>query len=667
MPPTVLDTADTTQFFVDDSAVAAQKGVERRVHQLSKHPSSPILEQTGPRDAQYLWPVSVGYDEQCAEWRLWYCSLDASQRHTLLHYAVSKDGVCWQKPELGLFDENGSRANNITVWLDGTPVPGACVVFDEPTDPDPSRRYKLIYYLPNYYLAYSADGLTWRKAQEEPVWPNGAGDGLEETNFFMRDELVGRYRGYMRVWQRHQTIRKTSLGESDDLRHWTGPRIIWEAGPELGVGAQIYGMNVFIDGGVYWGLPWIVYTDEPLDAELRQTMRLKLAWSRDGWEWQAVAPEQDVVPMGESGAFDAGMLWSSCPVVAAGDRLRLYYCGSDVRHDNRGGRRAIGLAEIRRGRFVSLHAEDEGMILTRRLLLRGEDLRVNAKTERDGFVVAELLNDSGQVMEAFSAKTADAFVGDETDHVLSWQGQSDLTSLIGQNVMLRVRLRRADLFSFRAGGRKERFSASLTPPPVRCGRCAAPPVIDGILDDGCWQDFANSGVADEFVKFTENTPAAVKTRVLLTHDGVNLYIAVDCEEPLVEKLSDAPAGEPVNYHKEDLVEFRFSAPGQGTFFNQLMVAASGRQQHCRFSVEEGGSKALDTIEWDAATSVAGGHWYLEMAVPFRSLGTASPEPGEKWELNVIRYRYTEGKDISCWSCMFGSAHRNDRAGALVFS
>jgi len=674
MDDLVIDVRDAVQFFLDDAVIAASRGLERRVHQLTKRSAEPVLQKTEPYEGTRQRPIRVLWDEDQSRWRMWYDSsgLDhpgmdgvASTQNS----AVSEDGIHWEKPSLGLFELDGERDNNINVWADGSPAPGGCAVFDEPEDPDPSRRYKMIYYPPgmNYYLTCSADGTTWRPAQKDPVWRNGAGDGLEETNFFMRDERVGRYRGYMRVWQRHQTIRTTSLGESEDLVHWTGPKIIWQAGPEFGPGAQIYGMNVFIDGGLYWALPWMCYTDEPLEPRWRQTIRFKLGWSRDGVHWHPLEPEQDALPLGEAGAFDEHMMISSCPMVPFDERWRFYYMGMDAKHDAGGYRSAVGLAEIRRGGFVSLRAGgEEAVLLTKRMLFRGEELRINARTDPGGSVAAELLNDGGGVMKLFSLDQNDVFAGDDVDHVLSWRGRSDLSPLIGQNVMLRLHLRRADLYSFRVVGKPERFSQPIGPAPVRCGRCQKAPVIDGVLGDDCWQNFSNTGVADEFVKFTENVPAPIRTRVSLTHDDTNLYIGVDCEEPCTERLAGESPGEKVDYHREDLIELRFSAPGQGTFFNQLMVTASGKLQHCWFSVEEGGSKELDHIDWQAKTSVVSGHWYAELAVPFAVLGTHAPEAAESWQMNVIRFRYTEGREVSCWSCMFGSLHRNDLSGRLIF-
>lgn len=673
----VLDIVDQPRTFVSDEVIAASAHVERCVHPMRKVSTQPLLVPDQPWEAEQVAPVSVVFDQALGRWRMWYTSIGASLTGVLpggvtwpLHLAESADGLTWDKPALGACAVEGHPANNLCVWEDGTPVAGACAVFDEPDDPDPSRRYKMMYYLPNYHLGYSADGVHWRPARREPVWPNGSGDGLEETHFFMRDPVTNRYRGYMRVWKRHQTIRTTSLGESDDLLTWTGPKIIWRAGPEFGVGAQIYGMTVYYDAGLYWGLPWMFYGDEPLDRALQQNIRFKLGYSHDGATWHALAPEQDALPMGEPGAFDTAMTFTVCPVVRCGDRLRLYYAGTSRRHDDPGAAAfGIGLAEIRPGGFVAMRAGDvEGKLLTHRVLIRGDHLLINARTEADGHIAVELLDDRGQYLKGLTFAEADAFTGDSTSHVLTWSGRRDLRALRGQNVMLRFRMVRAELFTFAVGGEPEQFSLPLGPPPVRVGHCLTPPIIDGRLDDQCWQDFDRSGVAGDFVQFAQNVPATVKTRATLTRDDEHLYIAVDCEEP---KLSGTPGAEdaainPSSSVSRDLIEFRFSAPGQGTFFSQLMVSPAGRQSHCFFSVEEGGGEILDHIDWEAKTAAAPGHWYVEMKVPFQALRTAPPAAGEHWQMNIIRHRQGDDERLTSWSCLFKSVHRNDRSGLLVF-
>lgn len=671
----VLDCRDTPQFFVDDGPVEALEGMARRFHPMTKAGSNPVLTGERPWEGADVRPVTVLPPGEAGLWRLWYTSagvrrkLPEMPQDVLLHLAVSRDGVRWERPDLGLFKAAGSRGNNILVFDDGTPCSRACRIFHEPAEPDPARRYKMIDYQPSYYLSYSADGLTWRRHSADPVWPNGAGDGLEETNFFLRDERLGVYRGYMRVWRRHQTLRTLALGDSADLERWNGPSIIWVAGPEFGPGAQIYGMTVFQETGLYWGLPWISYSDLPHDPRWRQTIRLKTAWSPDGVAWSALFPEQDAVPLGGEGAFDSNMILTSCPPVPWAGRTRVYYAGAAGKHGQPGCHFDIGLAEGRPGGFVSLRADGDGVVLTRRLLVRGEALHINARTDPGGSIRAELIRDGGSILPRFHADASDVFTGDAVDHRLTWSGEGDLSSLIGCAVNLRLYLRRADLFSFRFAGPPGRFTAPLGPAPLECGRCQAPPHLDGVLDDVCWQDFERTGVAGDFVCFDRQAPASVKTRVSVTRDEQTLYLAADCEEPLSELLNPGPAlpDNTLRYAREDTLEFRLNAPGQGEFFNQLMITPAGSRSHAYFRVEGGGSALVSPVAWTAAVSRLAGRWQVELAVPFACLRTAPPRPGERWRFNVIRHRHAGGRDTSCWSCMFGGIHRNDCSGPLVFS
>lgn len=677
MDPLVQEIGSRPVAFVDDALIDASKGLERRAHQLKKVSAGPVLRSTQAWEGAWTAPVGVAFDAGIGLWRMWYVStstrgvqIPGSRRGTL-HLAVSADGLSWDKRPLGLCAIGAD--NNLCAWEDGSPVGGAVCVLDEPDDPDPAQRYKLVQYRPNYHLAYSADGLRWRPAQDWPVWSNGAGDGLEETCSFFRDPLSGKYRGYMRVWRRHQTIRKVALGESDDLRSWTGPRICWEAPPEMGVGAQIYGMHVHVDAGLYWGFPWVFFGDEPLEEELEQTIRLRLGWSRDGTNWHAMSPSTDVVPMGQRPtSFDWGMMIAG-PIVMGEHENRLYYVGCNGAHsaqvnrryDGAGSLRAVGMATWRRGGLVSLHAAGEGSLVTRRFVFRGRELRLNAAVAPGGSIVAALLDDSGNTIEPFTFDASDPFAGDAVDHALSWRGRNDLSHLQGQYVRLKLRLRKADLFTFRLHGEPERFAAPLGPPPVRCGRCAVAPTIDGRLDEGCWQDFTHSGVAADFVRFDRIEPAAVQTRALFTYDDRCLYIALECDEPAVERLAGKP-GRDVDYAVEDCFEVRLSSPAHGFHVHQLMVSAVGGTTHNRFSKEAGELRPDIRLPWQVKTSAVTGRWVAEIAVPFSTLDTKPPGPGERWRLNIIRYRHTQGVDRSAWVCVFGSVHRSDLAGELLF-
>ena len=82
-----------------------------------------------------------------------------NRREEALLYATSRDGIHWQKPELGLIEFGGNRKNNIVVR-----GPSGAGVYKDGRDPNPERRYKAFYASQVGYMQlvrFSPDGLHW--------------------------------------------------------------------------------------------------------------------------------------------------------------------------------------------------------------------------------------------------------------------------------------------------------------------------------------------------------------------------------------------------------------------------------------------------------------------------------------------------------------------------
>lgn len=122
-------------------------------------------------------------------------------------YAESKDGIHWTKPELGLVEYNGSKANNIcqieAEVYSMTRINDFLSVLHEPEDPDPAKRYKCAYiaHLPfdevkggrskigpnerrwgaTIYTT-STDGLSWKVVGDRPA--NAGGEHFEVSSLY---------------------------------------------------------------------------------------------------------------------------------------------------------------------------------------------------------------------------------------------------------------------------------------------------------------------------------------------------------------------------------------------------------------------------------------------------------------------------------------------------
>ena len=109
-----------------------------------------------------------GLYENGARFRMWYYGLHHGEQPSDIRegpvcYAESVDGIHWTKPNLGQVEFKGSRDNNAIALPDGrTWFAG---VLREDGDPDPARRYKMVYdtFAGNcvFRTATSADGIHW--------------------------------------------------------------------------------------------------------------------------------------------------------------------------------------------------------------------------------------------------------------------------------------------------------------------------------------------------------------------------------------------------------------------------------------------------------------------------------------------------------------------------
>ncbi len=227
----------------------SEEGQGRPVTYLPQKPDAPFLVPDKPWESRQLNWVSMLVENGL--YRVWYEAFDNDSTHDCecrLCYAESRDGKSWTKPELGLKEYNGSRANNIVV--DSATVGGMGIhghsIFIDPTAP-PKARYRCVFLgilkdpngkggmLNVMSYAYSADGIVWHHGDPElpndflhyPFLPFGSDT---QCSVFW-DPGLRKYVGYFRAW--HTTgARSIARSETNDLRNWPMPRTILS--PDLG-------------------------------------------------------------------------------------------------------------------------------------------------------------------------------------------------------------------------------------------------------------------------------------------------------------------------------------------------------------------------------------------------------------------------------------------------
>lgn len=390
-----------------------------------------------------LYP-NVLWDADAKLFKLWYkCVLaDASAIAGMdgpstvhevgwyLLYATSKDGLRWEKPELGLHRFQGTDATNIVAR--DCPNVG---VFKDARDPDPERRYKMVsdVGLGKPRVRFSADGIHWGAARE--VSGFGPKNGDTHNNAFW-DEELGRYLWFTKLYLGERTMARF---ESADFLNWTNTGMVLRSTVEEGRSSQTYCMTPF-----RYGSGWLAYVmiyhpgkDRSVDCEL--------AWSPDSLNWRRLLPGTAFLPRGPKGSYDSECLYAMAgPPVMQDGRLLIYYGGDDYPHTGWKRHCLPCVARLPVDRFAGYAAESEpgpGRLLSRPLVLTEEPIRMSTDVAEGGFLRVTALND-----EDAPVAEADVPVGSASEAELNWKGEG-LAAKAGDRLRFRVELSRATLWA----------------------------------------------------------------------------------------------------------------------------------------------------------------------------------------------------------------------------
>ncbi len=430
------------QLFIDDNLIESVNGLQRIVNQPVRHHANPVLTYEKPWEGNCViaWG-SVLYDEEAKLFKIWYevyKKLGKPGEATIVCYATSKDGITWEKPELGLVEYRGSKANNI-VFAPLTGMIDSPTVLWEP-NPTPECRYRMYWYsgkVRGICGATSPDGIHWNLLEGVLV---NAGDrssacyDRERKKFLVITRIPGRGIRTCGLWESDNGVDFKSVGEI------AAPD---EIDPEK---TEFYGMIYFPYAGLRLGFLEMFYV--PI-----RKLNTQLIYSSDGLEWHRACNRQTFLDWGTPGSWDKTWVTpSQNPPIRVGDKLYIFYQGRQTLHwavAPFGHIGSVGLAFLRVDGFVSLDAQcEEGSVTTAPLLLEGTTLYINAFA-RPGTVTAEVLDLNGNPMEGFMRSDCIPLtMADRVDHAVAWQSNQNLNALAGKPVRLRFYVQGAKLYSF---------------------------------------------------------------------------------------------------------------------------------------------------------------------------------------------------------------------------
>ncbi len=411
-----------------------------------KHPANPLIQADKPweNSMNNLYP-NVIWDEDAQLFKLWYkCVLadkdviaqmdHPSTVHDVgwyLLYATSKDGIRWDKPELGIHKFAGSSANNIVAR--DCPNVG---VFKDLHDADPARRYKMVsdVGLGKPQVRFSADGIHWGEALAAHGF--GAQNGDTHNNAFW-DERSGKYLWFTKLYLGERLV---SRFESDDFLTWKNNGLVLRSSIAEGRASQTYCMPVFRYGSIYlsYVMMYNVGSDRSVDCEL--------AWSHDGLQWQRVAPGTPFIPRGAKGRYDSECIYAMAgPPILRDGKLMIFYGGDDFPHTGWKRHCLPSLATLRPDGFAGYTPVEPGKpahVLTRTLILKSEPVCITADVSSGGSLRVSAVDEQGTVLDA-----AEPISTSVTDAALKWKKGA----FTAPAARFRIELDHAVLYAISAG------------------------------------------------------------------------------------------------------------------------------------------------------------------------------------------------------------------------
>lgn len=480
----LVDIGLLKQLFIDDALIASSQKIELTMN-LPVKTGEQVIVADQPWESggigAYNTVLKVGN-----EYRFYYSVLSSGLDKSKwikppegnpfppiwLCLATSRDGKVWKKPNLGIVEFAGSKANNIVFPSKASWNEAGHVFIDTKPGVLAEEKFKMTCrwdgpdgsYWNHEYTLKSHDGLSWAPLSDEPAFKES-----DTGNVGFWDDRIGRYVVYVRLNQPEKgrpdartdgsspAHRHVARCETDDLIHWGERKAVLSFDRIDPPGLDLYNSAAFkypwadkvylIFPGAYWHFP------EPPQGQYTNDgiVDIRLATSRDGIHFRYPS-RSPFVPLGLEGDFDDGAMYMTLGMIRQGGELWMFYTGYDYEHRHSPApRHKVGVISrliLRLDGFVSADAPYKGGELTTvPLVFDGKSLELNVQTSVAGHVLVELLH-NGEPVKGYSAADADPIKGNFIAKTVTWNDQKDVSSLVGQPVQVRFVMRDAKLYAF---------------------------------------------------------------------------------------------------------------------------------------------------------------------------------------------------------------------------
>lgn len=383
----------------------------------------------------------------------------------------SSDGIHWTRPDVGAFEVQGTRKNNVVLMKANQVTHNFSPFLDTRPGVAEGERFKAFggTMQGGGLMAYkSADGLHWVKMADAPVITKEMVPYkymFDSQNVPFWSETEKRYLCYYRVFE--NGIRRIVRSESDDFLKWSPPVLLEYRNPDMEAPIEHLYTN---QTSPYFRAPHLyvsiaarfmpgrrVLTDEQAAA-----IKVNPGYFKDTSDaiFMTTRPAEGKAHVGfYDRTFLEGFIrggigaqnWVSrtnypaLNVVQTGPTEMSVYVNQDYAQPTAHLRRY----SMRLDGFASVHCGYAGgHMITKPIVFKGRELSLNFSTSAAGGVKVGFEDTDGKPVPGFSVEDCQMQIGNEIDRKVTWKSGTDVGALSGKPVRLRFSMKDADVFSF---------------------------------------------------------------------------------------------------------------------------------------------------------------------------------------------------------------------------
>lgn len=464
----VINIEDRVELFADDFLVEKTEGDVRRVLQKPE-PKEVVFTADKPWESSPPKHGGLAYTTIFQDgdlYRMYYRGntsksgpdgAETKGSNEVFCYAESRDGIHWERPELGLVEWEGNKNNNIFWAPQDSSKHNFSPFKDANPEAETDSRYKAIGQKRSPRAYRSKDAIHWDLVEDKGLVKLGT---FDSHNIAFWDGFRQEYRMY---W-RHNPLaegggihdRAIRTAFSKDFKVWEGEQNLqYPSSPEpqkWEETAQLYTSAIqpyFRAPQIFVGFPtrMLITPVARAQGKISESTYPLFMMSRDGvrfTRWDEPVIPQDA-PQDRTANRSNYMAWGMLQLPGSDDEISVYAA------ENTRGATAPRLRRFvyRLDGFVALEAGAKGgEVITKALLFAGEVLKLNYRAREGGELKVEIQDEEGAPLEGFRLEDCQPLKGDGTREIVRWKGGDNLSGAPSQeSVRLRFVMRNIELYS----------------------------------------------------------------------------------------------------------------------------------------------------------------------------------------------------------------------------